>query len=355
MAKARRLGAPAVVGAVVALCLGAGLGAAAMMLRQLPIAPAQLAHPTNLPSEVPVVNAEFADTHQVMLRVATRDGVAAVGHKSGTVTSSRCAPGAPAASGESLTEVDGLPLVNLATAKPLWRDLAPGDKGDDAAALNAELARLGLEAPSSDVVTRATTQAFGGLLKSLGAAAGSFDEGVIERGLVVWLASPEVQVGECKAATGASVEAGEELWASPRQVDSAQIANAPANLLQGDRVVEVEGVVAPLDQDGAVTDPAALAELAGSGLLDALEAKADGLYEVGATLSLSQPINVAVVPPSAVHGLDGARGCVDSGGRQIEVEVVGSQLGQTFVVVGGGESVTRVLAGVEASEPCATR
>ncbi|MDR2380457.1 MAG: hypothetical protein LBE08_04670 [Bifidobacteriaceae bacterium] len=355
MAKARLRNASAVVASVVALSLGVGLGAAVVMLRQLPKAPAQLASPTSDPSEVPVVTAEFDDARQVTLRVATRDGVAAVGNRSGIVTSSHCTPGVSATSGESLIEVDGLPLVSLATAKPPWRDLALGDKGADAAAVNAELARLGLGAPTSDVVTRETVRAFNGLLKTLGASVASFDTDLIERSLIVWLPSPEVQVGECKVATGANVEAGDELWVSPLEVVSAKIANAPTNLLEGDRVADIEGVVLSLDQDGSVTDLAALTELSGSGLLDAAEARADGLYEIGVTISLSQPINVAVVPPSAIHGLDGAKGCVDSGSRQIAVEVVGSQLGQTFVVVGGGESLTWVHPSVDAAEPCGAK
>ena len=41
-------------------------------------------------------------------------------------------------------KVNGVSVVALATATPMYRDLATGDKGDDVLALNNELARLGL-------------------------------------------------------------------------------------------------------------------------------------------------------------------------------------------------------------------
>ncbi|MDR0416449.1 MAG: hypothetical protein LBH76_03880, partial [Propionibacteriaceae bacterium] len=59
--------------------------------------------------------------------------------RSGRVTSSACAAGAEFISGGSALSVDGVPVLGLATAVPLWRDLALGDAGPDVAALGAEL------------------------------------------------------------------------------------------------------------------------------------------------------------------------------------------------------------------------
>lgn len=39
--------------------------------------------------------------------------------------------------------VNDLPLISLATSRPLWRDLVAGDTGLDVRALRAELTRLG--------------------------------------------------------------------------------------------------------------------------------------------------------------------------------------------------------------------
>ena len=62
-----------------------------------------------------------------------------VGNASGTVTEDMSSQGLT--SGKTAMKVNGVSVVALATATPMYRDLATGDKGDDVLALNNELAR----------------------------------------------------------------------------------------------------------------------------------------------------------------------------------------------------------------------
>jgi hypothetical protein len=49
------------------------------------------------------------------------------------------------------------------------------------------------------------------------------------------------------------------------------------------------------------------------------------------SVALASPVEVTVVPPSAVYGIVAGKGCVSSGGASVPVTIAGSQLGQTFV------------------------
>jgi hypothetical protein len=53
---------------------------------------------------------------------------------------------------------------------------------------------------------------------------------------------------------------------------------------------------------------------------------------LSAAFVLAAPITVSVVPPAALYALDGEHGCVTSGDEPLAVRIVGSELGQSFVV-----------------------
>jgi hypothetical protein len=75
--------------------------------------------------------------------------------------------------GQSLYQVDGLPVALLDGATPAYRTLAEGDRGRDVAQLNADLVRLGDATraeigPGSDQYTAATATAAARLQAALG-------------------------------------------------------------------------------------------------------------------------------------------------------------------------------------------
>jgi hypothetical protein len=256
------------------------------------------------------------------------DGVAVMGNRAGVVTGSKCVPGMLVSSGESVTELDGLPLVGLATTKPLWRDLVVGDRGADVAALSTELARLGLLGSTGDRVTRDTVKAFSAMMEALGMASPNAYRDLIARDLTVWLPAVEIEVGECSVSTGMSVLAGDTLWVSASHAESARVVSPPSDVLPGDRIVRVGAVTVASRRDGVIANPGALSV---PEVMAQAQALPEGGYEFTAVFALARPVEVFVVPPSAVRGLEGDYGCVDSEGREIAVRVVGSELGQTFL------------------------
>jgi hypothetical protein len=112
--------------------------------------------------------------------------------------------------GQSLYQVDGLPVALLDGATPAYRTLAEGDRGRDVAQLNADLVRLGDATraeigPGSDQYTAATATAAARLQAALGLA----PTGALTLGTVVFEPGP-IRV--------ASVDAGLATAAAPGRV-----------------------------------------------------------------------------------------------------------------------------------------
>ncbi len=83
--------------------------------------------------------------------------------------------------------------------------------------------------------------------------------------------------------------------------------------------------------DGIITDSAVLAQILQSGEYQQARAESD-TAAVTFDYLLAAPLAVDSIPPSALYGLAGDRGCVQEDGIAVRVEVVASQLGQTLVV-----------------------
>lgn len=245
----------------------------------------------------------------------------------GRVRSSLCVPGATIASGTSLLLLDDRPVLALTTAAPLWRDLDVGARGQDVADLQAELARLGHAVTVDGVYGPGTRAAVRALLAGIGVARPS---GALVASDVVWLPVPEVTVTGCPAAVGEAFEGGEVATVGGGLTAVEIGGRDPVEGL----VARFEGVSAPVKADRTVTDPAFLAAVEASPALDFAQEEGTGTLEI--ELALAEPVQVAVVPPSAVFGLTGPAGCVATGdGAVLPVRVVASALGQTLVQVDG--------------------
>lgn len=245
----------------------------------------------------------------------------------GRVRSSACMPGAAIASGSSPLVLDDRPVLALATAAPLWRDLDVGARGQDVTDLQAELARLGHAVTVDGVYGAGTRAAVRALLAGIGVARPS---GALAVSDVVWLPAPEVTVSACEVAVGDLFDGGEVATVGGG-VLAVEIAGTDP--LDG-MVARFEGVTAPVNPDRTVTDPAFLAAVEGSAMLRWAQEEGAGTIELD--LALAAPVPVAVVPPAAVFGLTGSAGCVAADdGAVLPVLVVASALGQTLVQVDG--------------------
>jgi hypothetical protein len=315
-----------VVLTVVALVAATALGFALAMLMMDRSAPPSFEEPQAV-SDVPVSEREFDDARTVDVALTFGEEVELVTPLSGKVTSLACGSGAAFVSGQSNLTVDGQLVVNLATATPLWRDLTWGMNGADVQGLRAELVRLGRSVDADGAVDQRLLNAFAQVFRDLGET--KFPADGIPATRVLWLPTPEVTASECPVSVGGNATAGEPVASIAGRLTSATIAHLPEGAAAGSRLLRVDGTDIPLEND-AVTSAEGLATLMGSAsFAQAISASQSTL--TGSYL-LAQPLRVSVVPPGALYNLSGDQGCVLAQGTPRAVTVVGSELGQSFVV-----------------------
>lgn len=298
---------------------------------------------------VPTSPVRLADERQVMATPVVRPGAVLTTGASGRVTDWGCTPGATVVSGSAVLAVDDRPIFALATSRPLWRDIGPGDEGDDVRAVQDELVRLGLGTSSSGVVDPATAASIDALLASAGVASA---DGVLATEVVVWVPASEVVVETCDVALGGFVVEGGQVATTVGSVSSiaVELPVAPG-LVDGARTVSFAGVVADVPEAESGTT----VRLDDGPLMDAVEASAEytawleseGQTTMSLEYALRDPVDAIAVPPGSLFALDGPAACVRSDGRDHAVTIVASRLGQSLVRVDGELDEHEVLTAVD--------
>ncbi len=336
----RRVVSGAVIGLIALSLVAVGVLAAALLLPDR--LPASL-EPAPGPTTVAVTDETYDGSHQVAATPQTAPALRLKSAASGVVTASACAVGQTVISGGSPFSVDGRPLLALATAEPLWRDLTADLAGADVTALQTELARLGQAVEPTGTYDTATRQAVKSALAAVGV---SSPEDSLPLSSVVWLPAPEVTVSACPVLTGDSVTPGEVVAEVGGGLRSLLLTSPP-----GDGWVAAYGDhTAPVDADGLVTDP---------DLLSAVEAGPEyhlfsttGQAVLSLTVRLAEPVDVLVVPPSAILVSGPDTGCLVAEGRTVPVRIVASSLGQTRVAVVSGAPPAAVALDPDESVVC---
>ena len=266
---------------------------------------------------------------------------------SGTVTADHSGEGL--ASGRAALAVDGRPIVALATATPLYRDLQYSDKGGDVRALNDELARLGFGAPANtDRYTTRTVKAVKALWRGLGVT--SDLDGNLAIADVIWLPQREAAVSDWNGVPGTMVTAGTPIGRIPGALTAISLRDGAAE--NADRTITVFGQQGVLKAGATrIDDPEFCARVTASpefrmfaqssssqsvqgqssGQSSAQSTSQESTQGIDATVALAQPVDVMRVPAAAVFGVDGDTGCIASDGRTIPVTVVGADLGVSLV------------------------
>jgi len=314
----------ATVGIAVVALVAAGTVVGAVLLGQDP--PASVAAPGG--ARVAPVSVETYDgTRRAPATPLLAEPTTLTLGAFGRVRSSACAPGAVLASGSSPLVLDDRPMLALATAAPLWRDLDVGSRGQDVTDLQTELARLGHAVSVDGVYGPGTRAAVRAVLAGHGVVRPS---GALASSDVMWLPAPEVTVATCAVAVGDAFAGGEVATVGGGLV---ALEIGGTDPVEG-WVARFGDAAAPVNPDRTVTDPAFLAAVAASPMLDWSQEEGPGTLDL--ELALAEPVQVAVVPPAAVFGLTADRGCLvaDDGGV-LPVRVVASALGQTLVEVDG--------------------
>ncbi|MCI0157049.1 hypothetical protein KNO15_10115 [Leifsonia shinshuensis] len=301
---------------------------------------------------VPVTERAFADERQAQLQVSTGPLGSVVAPRQGRLTALTCRSGDRISSGTTFATIDGGPVVALATAIPLWRELTAGDTGDDVRALQTELARLGQPVQADGVVGRATIRAAGAVRGMTPPE--TRDLTVVSPVDFAWIPAHEVTVGECPGVVGTPVEAGAVLVGLPVAVVSARLSTLPLSAADGPRVVRIGSVSIPVSGDGAVTDAAGLALIGSAPEFLAAGAGASEDTAIPVQWSLEEPIAALAIPPSALWDVRDGTACVMAAadGGALLVAVLGSELGQSYVRVVQGRAPDAVRSTPPTGRAC---
>ncbi|MDR1798980.1 MAG: hypothetical protein LBR19_03715 [Bifidobacteriaceae bacterium] len=301
------------------------------------------------PVSAPVTQASTDDARTVTLTVELGESSVLRSPGPGRVTAAACQPGVEATSGTSLFSIDGSPLLNLATSEPLWRSLYNKNSGGDVTALAAALSGLGyFDHPEPTAVDRPLIDAFTAALDGIGVTLTTDQKTWIDASRVLWLPGDGFTVAECQVEVGQDVATGDVLAVSAKPLTAVRLAQTPSDLIPGERSLVLGDLTLPIDEDGQVTDPAALEAIAASPEFAlALAGGFESPFQ--AKLALSQPVRIAAVPAAAlvIGAADGDQtggdqassnrttACVLGDGEARRVTIVGSQLGQTQVMFDG--------------------
>lgn len=316
---------------------------------------------------VPVSSQSFDGKASAKVTPTVSEGTTLQVADQGRVTRSSCRTGGTIASGTSPLRVEDRPVIALATKVPLWRDLKVGMKGDDVAALQAELARLGYTDAAADGTYGPGTKAAWSTLQS---KVGAKPTGAVAVASVMWLPAAKVTVSECTVKVGSSATADAAKVAG--QVTGLKL-ELPEGTAPGSRVASLASsdVTAKVGKDLRITDAEFLAAVLDDPLFSVSQDE-DGV-PFTLTTTLATPLEVAAVAPGAVRAIKGSQGCVvvpdaapaagqsttgtqgestpAEGGRAVQVTVVSSALGRSYVTF-DGPTPAAVLVGGPGVDGC---
>lgn len=335
-------------GAVALLCLASAAVAAALIAFFLyqPV-PASLAT-TAAPTWITLTEEELSDSRLVDLDLTLGDESTLRAPVTGLITGSSCTPGGTIASGTTAFRVDKLPLVSLHTAIPLWRDLSFGVEGDDVAALQRELSRLGYLVTETERFDWQTWVAWDALTEGVG---GDTDYGSLALSQVLWVPETETRVAACPLGLGQSATQSEPLVTLPRQLISGAVTSYPADLVPGERRLIVDETDIEVDDLGQLSAPG-LSALEKTDAFTTFSLSPDDAAPT-AELVLANPVTVYPVTPAAIAMIGEVDGCVTlDTGDAVAVAVVASRLGRSYISFANAPESARLHAKADRGLTC---
>lgn len=211
--------------------------------------------------------------------------------------------------GQSVYEVDGMPIVAVRGGRPFWRTLAEGiPNGADVTQLEQFLADSGFgeDLTVDDEFTSLTARRVSEWQKSIGVE----PTGVVALGDIVAVGSDSIRIDKVTAKLGDSAAQSPLSYSSTRLRVVAKLTDAQARELQPATPVtvtlpdgtEIAGVIteidpggAPVGDEGKTTPPTAVVDLD-----DPAAAAGIGLRAVKVALAASEAKDALVVPVTAL-------------------------------------------------------
>ncbi|WFR68170.1 hypothetical protein P9139_07665 [Curtobacterium flaccumfaciens] len=177
--------------------------------------------------------------------------------------------------------------------------------------------------------------------------------GVVPRAPFSWVPATENTVRSCTAVVGAPVGPDGVLVELPSELRGARIDSLPVDSVPGERDLRIGDTTVAVDANGVVSSSGSLAAVAALPEFAATVASAEGVPTLPASWSLRRPRIVQVVPPTALFAIEGTRACVQpTSGEPLDVEVLGSELGQSFVRAPDGRTLDRLRADPDRGRTC---
>ncbi|WP_156027549.1 hypothetical protein [Mycetocola saprophilus] len=361
------------------------LGAGTAFLVLTPATPAAV-KPADPVKEIAVTERLVDDRRPVTLVADTGPVTPISSPREGLVTSLECAPGSTIESGSSVLSVEGEPAVALATSVPMWRDLGIGDSGEDVRALATELTRLGYLAGGEQRLDRDTLNAVNRLLTDRGARAARepvASSARILKDTFMWIPAVRTVVASCATSIGQRVSVESTVLSAQGTLATAHVRAVSGTIVPGARTVVVGEDTFDLDSEGRILDRSELDRLAQTRIYrQSLGGDTPG--ELPAASKLAEPMTAFAVPASALFAsaapepagaeqtqsggassemgggepagedVSGAQrpSCVVVDGRVESIRVIGSQLGQTFVLFSDNVKPQRVSVHPAADLKC---
>lgn len=270
---------------------------------------------------------------------------------SGTVQSVKVESGATVETGSRIVTVNGVTRVAAATAVPLYRPIALGDRGADVAALNEFLRAMGHGAGTGDLATWQTRAAIASFAESIGAGqALTFDPS-----WVLWLSEPNFTVREVSLTPGSPVPPeGTEVVSFESELQTAVLVPDGTIRMTNDEPGGEARSASAIETAAQELPEASTLMLATNGTLLAVDegrtrletAALEALRPLVKADSPGLPVRIVrepqagewTVPASALQAGSGSSMCVfvrnDGGEHAQRVELIAENFGQ--VVVRGG-------------------
>ncbi|MGN7798390.1 peptidoglycan-binding domain-containing protein [Leifsonia sp. 22587] len=264
---------------------------------------------------------KFDDSQKVEFSVSHSSETTLPAPDNGVVTAAPCEPGNVITNGGAAVSIDGVPRLALAMPTPLWRNLSIGDHGPDVASLQQGLSMLGLVDAVDGRMGQRTLTAFNQALQNINAPHAT----AVELTTIVWVPSPASVVSKCTSTVGSRVESGQSLLTVRASGSTAQVP-LPDDGLVGARVLQYGGQSFEVDSSGRAVIPDALA--AGKSTDPDAASSSSRLTGV---VRLKVSTDAYSLPPSSIYSVIDSTGCVESAQGVLEVKILGSSLGQTFV------------------------
>ena len=211
-------------------------------------------------SNVPVVTQDYEDERKVAVLATTSITPPLVATASGVVTANSCTSNGMFVSTDSSFAVNGNPVLNLATETPLWRDLKLGDQGVDVSQVQEEFSRIGYPVTVDGIFDKTTLDAFRDAMRQSGHP--TYLNANFTRDSIQWIPSISTLVESCKLLLGHTINEGSEVAALPSSLAEARVSETPADMVPGERSLEIGGFRLDVDSDGSITGTQQLALLA---------------------------------------------------------------------------------------------